>query len=164
MTDVNSSSCSSCKNCSSCSSCSSCKNSSYCDYCHYCSSCKNLKMTEYNYFCWSENYGDENSFQQKRYRVFNVEITKEEYTKLPKLIHRLDLDEDESDETRFQTAFKKLWASLTETEKQKYYDIPHFNWEGFTFITGVEKEARDLEEEARLETISTELLIPQYDI
>jgi len=97
-------------------------------------------MTEYNYFCWSEKYNDENSFQQKRYRVFNVEISKEEYEKISKLNKKLELDVNESYTTRFQTAFKKMWARLTQKEKQEYFDIPHFNWEWFTFITWVEKE------------------------
>jgi len=86
-------------------------------------------MTEFNYFCWSENYDDENSFQQKKYRVFNVEISKEEYEKIPKLYKKLELDVKESYYTRFQTAFKKMWVTLTQEEKQEYFDIPHFNWE-----------------------------------
>ena len=97
-------------------------------------------MTEYNYFCWSENYNDDNSFQQKRYRVFNVEVWKEEYNKINKIYRKLDFDKNESYSTRFQTAFKKMWDKLTQEEKQEYYNIPHFNWEWFTFITGIEKE------------------------
>lgn len=94
-------------------------------------------MTEYNYFCWSKKYNDENSFQQKRYRVFNVEVGKEEYNKIKKIYHELEFDKSESYTTRFQTAFKKMWDKLSEDEKQEYLNIPHFNWEGFTFITGI---------------------------
>lgn len=97
-------------------------------------------MTEYNYFCWSEEYNDENSFQQKKYRVFNVEITKEEYESIKKIYHKLEFDPDESYTTRFKTAFKKMWDKLTDEEKNEYYSIPHFDWYGFTFITGIEKE------------------------
>ena len=97
-------------------------------------------MTEYNYFCWSKKYGDENSFQQKRYRIFNVEVTEEEYEKVNKISHKLTFDPHESHKTRFHTAFKNMWHTLTQEQKQEYYDIPHFNWEGFTFITGIEKE------------------------
>jgi len=97
-------------------------------------------MTEYNYFCWSEKFNNENSFQQKRYRVFNVEVWKEEYNKINKIYRKLEFDKNESYSTRFQTAFKKMWDKLTEKEKQEYFDTPHFNWEWFTFITGVEKE------------------------
>lgn len=97
-------------------------------------------MTEYNYFCWSKELNDEKSFQQKRYRVFNVEVGKEEYNKIKKIYHKLEFDKDEVYKTRFQTAFKKMWAKLSKEEKQEYFDIPHFNWEGFTFITGIEKQ------------------------
>ena len=105
-------------------------------------------MTEYNYFCWAEEYNDDNSFQQKRYRVFNVEVGEEEYDNIKKIYHNLELDPNESFETRFQTAFKKMWDKLSEAEKQEYFDIPHFSWKGFTFITGIEKEeTRELTKE-----------------
>lgn len=110
-----------------------------CNFCNFCNFCKNLKMTEYNYFCWSDEYGEENSFQQKRYRVFNVEVTEDEYDAIAKLSPKLEFDVNESYATRFQTAFEKYWNTLDEKGKQEYYDIPHFDWKGFTFITGVEK-------------------------
>lgn len=94
-------------------------------------------MTEYNYFCWSKTYNDENSFQQPRYRVFNVEVGKEEYEKITKIHHKLEFNFDNSYDLRFSNAFKKMWNNLTAEQQQEYLDIPHFNWEGFTFITGV---------------------------
>ena len=69
-------------------------------------------MTEYNYFCSSEKYNDENSFQQKRYRIFNKQVSKEEYEKVKKIYNKLEFDKNESYETRFQTAFKKMWDKL----------------------------------------------------
>ena len=39
-------------------------------------------MTEYNLFCYSKNYNDENSFQQKRWRVFNKEVGETSYKEL----------------------------------------------------------------------------------
>lgn len=102
-------------------------------------------MTEYNYFCWSKEYNDKNSFQQKRYRIFNEEVSKEEYENTKKIYHKLEFDKNESYKTRYQTAFKKMWEKLSHKEKQEYYDIPHFNWEGFTFITGIGKEDNDTE-------------------
>lgn len=113
-----------------------------CNSCNSCYSCRNLKMTEYNYFCWSTEYNSDTSFQQPRYRVFNVEVGEEEYNKIKKIYHKLDLCGNESYENRFQTAFKKMWNTLTQEQKQEYFDIPHFNWEGFTYITGVEKEEK----------------------
>ena len=111
-------------------------------------------MTEYNYFCWSEKFNDKDSFQQKRYRVFNVEVSESEYNKIRKIYHKLEFDKDESYVTRFQTAFKKMWNDLNKEEKQEYFDIPHFNWEGFTFITGIKKETT---EEMTLKQVCKEL-------
>lgn len=100
-------------------------------------------MTEYNLFCWSEKHNDKNSFQQKRYRVFNTEVTKEEYNSIFIPTHTLKFDKNEDCKTRYKTAFRNMWNKLTQTEKEKYYNIPHFNWEGFTFITGIEKDKID---------------------
>jgi hypothetical protein len=36
-------------------------------------------MTEYNLFCYSKKYNNENSFQQDRYRAFNTKVGKKEY-------------------------------------------------------------------------------------
>ena len=132
-----------CNFCNFCNFCNSCNSCDACYTCNFCNFCKNLKMTEYNYFCWSEKYNDENSFQQNRYRIFNVEVSREEYYKTKKLYRKLDFDENESYATIFQTAFKKMWYTLTKEEKQEYFDIPHFSWEWFTFITGIEKETRE---------------------
>ena len=99
-------------------------------------------MTEYNYFCWAKKYNDKDSFQQKRYRIFNTEVSSEEYEEVKKIYHELELNPKEGYETRFQTAFKKMWEGLSKKEKQEYLDIPHFNWEGFTFITGITNESK----------------------
>ena len=86
-------------------------------------------MTEWNYFCWSTKYNSSTSFQQKRWRVFNVEVGESEWRKIKKLYRPLEMDENESYTTRFQTAFKKMWSKLTQEEKQEYLSIPHFSWE-----------------------------------
>lgn len=124
--------------CSSC--CSSCDYCFCCDYCRCCSSCKNLKMAEYNYFCWSKEHNNDVSFQQKRYRVFNVFVGEEEYEKIKKIDNRLKFDPNESYTTRHTTAFKKMRDWLTVEQQQEYLDIPHFCWEGFTYITGIKPE------------------------
>jgi hypothetical protein len=111
-------------------------------------------MTGSNYFCWSKKYNDNMSSRQKRYRVFNVEVSEEEYNKIKKIYHKLEFDPNENHKASFKTAFKKMWNTLSQKEKQEYFDIPHFNWEGFTFITGVEKEEI---EEMTVEQICKEL-------
>ena len=100
-------------------------------------------MTKCNYFCWAEEYDDKNSFQQKRYRIFNTQVTKEEYNNVKKIYSKLEFDKNEDYKTRFKTAFKKMWNKLSKAEKQEYFNIPYFNWEGFTFITGIEKEEKE---------------------
>ena len=97
-------------------------------------------MTKFNLFCYSDEYGDKDSFQQKSYRVFNTQITENEYIKIkiPKI--KLFFDKDEEVASRYQTAFKKAWELLTKEKKQKFFDIPHFNWDIFTKITGVTEE------------------------
>lgn len=99
-------------------------------------------MTEYNYFCWSTEYDSDTSFQQPRYRIFNVQVTKEEYEKVVKLSDELKFDANEHDKTRFSTAFKKMWTTLSEKRKQEYYNIPHFDPVGFEYITGVKVEKK----------------------
>jgi len=97
-------------------------------------------MTEDNYFCWSTEYNSYTSFQQPRYRVFNVEVWEKEYNKIKKIYHKLEFDKHESYNTRFKTAFKKMWYKLSKEKQQEYLDIPHFSWEWFTYITWIKKD------------------------
>ena len=94
-------------------------------------------MTERNIFCYAEEEGDKNSLQKSRYRIFNAQITKEEYDNIqvPKIT--LDFDKDEPYETRYKTAFKKAWAELDEDGKKQFTDLPHFDPDIFKKITGV---------------------------
>jgi hypothetical protein len=48
-----------------------------------------------------------------------------------------------------------MWAGLSKKERQEYFDIPHFNWEGFTFITGIEPVEQI--EELTMEEVCKEL-------
>jgi uncharacterized protein YwqG len=99
-------------------------------------------MSEYQLFCYSDSHGRDypDSCQQKPYRVFNTQLTEEEYSKIsiPKL--KLEFDKNESYATRYQTAFKKAWSEATQELKQQFFDISHFDWDIFTKITGVEPE------------------------
>ena len=108
-------------------------------------------MTEYNLFCFAEVSNDENSFQQKRYRVFNKEITKEEYEKItiPKI--ELHFDKDESFDTRYQTAFRKAWNELSQEGKNKFLNLPNFSKDIFFKITGVQIEDSFIGKEVSVE-------------
>lgn len=128
-----------CKSCETCDYSTFCNSCTYCTYCKNCDYCKNLERTEYNYFCWSTEYYSDTSFKQPHYRVFNVEVPKEEYEIIKKIHHTLEFNVDKIGYTRFQNAFKKMWGKLTKKEKKEYYDIPHFNREWFTYITWIKK-------------------------
>ena len=77
-------------------------------------------------------------YQQSKYRVFNIQVTKEEYNNITKIYNKLEFDEDEDSSTRYEIAFKKMWDWLTQDKRQQYIDIPHFNAEWFKFITGID--------------------------
>lgn len=135
---TNNTKCYSCYNCYWCASCTNCYNCyngyyncncNHCYHCNYCNYCSNLKMTEHNYFCRSEKCNSPTSFQQPRYRVFNVEVGKDDYMKIKKICHELEFEISDEYGFRYQNAFKRMWDKLTQEEKQEYYDIPHFNRE-----------------------------------
>jgi hypothetical protein len=94
-------------------------------------------MTKCNIFCHADKEGDKNSFQQARYRIFNTQVTKEEYENIevPKIT--LEFDKDRSYTTRYQTAFKKAWAKLSKDEKDTFLNLPYFDADIFFKITGV---------------------------
>jgi uncharacterized protein YueI len=110
-------------------------------------------MTEYNIFCWAKEYDDENSFQQKRYRIFNTEISKEEYQKIfvPKI--KLEFDKDLSYDVRCKKARKDVWNKLSIKEKEAYTNLPHFNPEIFEEITGIKIEKIEVKQETTLDKI-----------
>jgi hypothetical protein len=97
-------------------------------------------MTEYNLFCYSENYNDQNSFQQPRYRVFNREVGEERYYKtrreIGKILSGLKLELDKS-------SWKEEWEKVTPEQWQRLMSLAKevrgddFE-EGFEFISGIE--------------------------
>jgi hypothetical protein len=97
-------------------------------------------MTEYNTFCYSENYDDENSFQQPKYRVFNKEVGEERYKEIKEKINqilsgfKLKLNEN---------SWSKEWEKVTPEQWQRLMSLAEevrgddFK-EGFEFISGIE--------------------------
>jgi hypothetical protein len=102
-------------------------------------------MTEYNIFCYSENYNDENSFQQPRYRVFNTKVGKERYFELIEEIRRIlkyfkiELDKNSWGE-KWEKVSAEQWKQLMELAKQVRGD--DFK-EGFEFISRIKIELED---------------------
>lgn len=115
------------KNCNYCYSCNSCNS---CNYCNYCNSCKNLKMTEYNIFCYSKNYDDKDSFQQKRYRVFNKEVGEKRWYEIKDIINKIIPSKD--------IMLGEFYKSITMEQWKKLLEIPEAEGfkEGFEYISG----------------------------
>jgi len=93
-------------------------------------------MTEYNLFCFAKEYNDKDSFQQKRWRVFNQEVGEERYKEILKEVKEImgdfKLKLKESD-------WEKEWKKLDTNKIQKLSEIKEFDWAIFTAITGIEK-------------------------
>ena len=92
-------------------------------------------MTEFNLFCYAKVYNDKDSFQQKRYRVFNKEITEGEYNKIKIPEIKLEFDKNKSYTTRYQAAFINAWNKLNQEEKDEFLNLPHFDKDIFKEIT-----------------------------
>lgn len=107
-------------------------------------------MTEHNYFCYSKEYNSDTSFQQPRYRIFNKQLTKEEYNKIEKLYLKLEFDKNETPLTRYKTAFKKAWDKLSEEDKNKITSLPWFNAEDFLEYYWVDIKNNDVNNAIKL--------------
>ena len=122
--------CNSCNYCNYCDYCDYCNYCNYCNYCYSCDSCKNLKMTEYNIFCYSKNYNDDSSFQQKRYRAFNKEVGQNRYNQIVTEVRNI-LSNPKLKLTDF-------WKQITDDQWKRLLAIPEAQdfKEGFEYISG----------------------------
>jgi len=69
-------------------------------------------MTEYNLFCYSEEYNDKDSFQQKRYRAFNKEVWEDRYNAILKEVRTiLSFGKDNLEEERKKVT-QEQWIKL----------------------------------------------------
>lgn len=97
-------------------------------------------MTEYNKFCQSDEYNSNTSFQQKRFRIWNKEISEEEFEhfKTPEI--ELDLK---------HKTWEDAWKGA---DISKFKDLKAFKKEIFEKITGLEiKEGKVILELTRSE-------------
>lgn len=112
-------------------------------------------MTEYNYFCYAEEYNDKDSFQQKRYRIFNQEVSKDEYNEIEKIRMEIEIDDSEPPNTRYKTAFVRAWNKLPGSEKKKVTSLKWFDKDAFKKYYWVDVEENI--EELTLEQVCKEL-------
>ena len=89
-------------------------------------------MTEYNIFCFSKNYNDENSFQQKRFRAFNKEVGEKRHCEILDLVRKI-IPNDK------KLQLGDFWKSVTQEQWQKLLAIPEAKdfKDGFEYISGV---------------------------
>jgi len=116
-----------------------------CGYCYYCNFCNKLKMTEYNIFCASETYNDDNSFQQPRYRAFNKKVGKERYNQISKLIKN-DIFKDFTLDTRRD--WTEEWRRVTPEQWKRLSEIPEYDADVVEMVVGFKPQADDATEEA----------------
>jgi hypothetical protein len=86
-------------------------------------------MTEYNTFCWSKQYNDDQSCQQKRYRVFNKEVGQDRYYTVLDFIRSIIPNKT--------LKLPEFWKTITPHQIMELSKIPEFDKEGFEYITGL---------------------------
>lgn len=113
-------------------------------------------MTEYNIFCYSEKFNDENSFQQKRYRAFNKEVGKDRYYEIKSLVNEILKDFKSDLKNNY---WKTEWLKVTKDQWKKLLSIPEAKdfKAGFEFIAGGIEINIDEAEEMTLEAVCKEL-------
>jgi hypothetical protein len=92
-------------------------------------------MTEYNTFCYSEKFNDDNSFQQERYRAFNTLVGEKRYNEIKKLVDSILPKQG----TLWLTDY---WKTVTPEMWKQLLDIPEAKdfKKGFEFISGCKIE------------------------
>ena len=93
-------------------------------------------MTEKNIFCWSKNYNDSHSFQQKRYRAFNKEVGEKRYNEISSKVRNVLKDNKHEYLSRY-------WENVTTEQWKALSEIPEFNREGIEFIIGFKLNCLD---------------------
>jgi len=120
-------------------------------------------MSEYMLFCLGDGRLESSGEgYQKNNRIFNIEVSYNEWLeaknslpeiKLPitKWVEESEMTENDKENYSaykqlggclkifsYEDAWEELWENLKQLDKQKFLDLPHFNAEIFTEITGIE--------------------------
>ena len=104
-------------------------------------------MTEYNLFCWAENYNDENSFQQKRYRAFNGEVGEKRYYEILLVVKEIlkDLKLELN-----KNSWIEEWKKVTSEQWNEILSIPEANKEIIEKIIGFEIKGNDVNDDVEI--------------
>ncbi len=92
-------------------------------------------MTEDNLFCYAENYGDEDSFQQRRYRVWNKEVEHARYLEIRNVV--MDIFEDINLDLS-ENSWTEAWEEVNKEVFKELSQIPEFDREITEKITGLD--------------------------
>jgi hypothetical protein len=108
-------------------------------------------------FCLGEGKDkSEGDGYQKNNRIFNVEVTHAEWQKaiesLPKIQLGITIDKKK---ITYEEAWREVWDKLSQTDRQKYLDLPHFDKDIFKSITGIGIDTKI--KEMTVSEISTQL-------
>lgn len=103
-------------------------------------------MTEYNIFCYAEEYNNKDSFQQKQYRAFNKVVGLDRYyeikNKIAKILNGLKLELKKN-------GWSDEWKKVTSDQWEKLFAIPEAKdfKEGFEYISGVKINLKEKDED-----------------
>jgi len=125
-------------------------------------------MSERMLFCLGDGkYESKGEGYQKNNRVFNVQVTEDEFDtiklniptiKLPvtRWIEEKEMTDEEKEENEnyktiggylkvlsYQDAWKIAWSEIDSETKEKFLLIPHFNKDIFKNITGIDVEVKE---------------------
>ena len=111
-------------------------------------------MTEYNLFCWAEEYNDEDSFQQKRYRTFNTEVGEKRYfeilSEIREILKDLKLELNKN-------SWSEEWKKVTQEQWNKILSIPEADKDIIEKIVGFKIKGLNEREEMNVSEICKEL-------
>jgi hypothetical protein len=88
-------------------------------------------MTQFNIFCYSQFFADENSFQQDKYRAFNKKVSEKRYYEIKKEV--FDVFNDIP-----RVELSDFWEFVTKKHWEKLLKIPEATdfKKGFRLISG----------------------------
>ena len=88
-------------------------------------------MTEYNIFCYSKKYHNEDSFQQKCYRAFNKDVGVDRFTEIVAEVKKIIPNKE-------KLTLNDFWKSITNEQWKRLLAIPEAKdfKKGFEYISG----------------------------
>jgi len=134
-------------------------------------------------FCLGEGRAEsEGEGYQKNNRIFNVEVSHDEWEKardslpeielpITKWVEEDDMTKDDKENYSnykqlggclktfsYEDAWQEVWKNLKQSDKQKFLDLPHFNAKIFKEITGIEVEKENTKKMVKIKIKDGQIL------